>query len=557
MIVYFLTSNNHKKNEVEKLFKTAGINFMPIKNRLDVDLNQKLKKQPFFVIKEETKILLDGEEKKLFNFLDMDLVTHSSSLVILNSDPETIDKKSYTNSVEGFIDLSRRIAGNSVYEWDDIFVELKSMKTYQESKELGNKFSARTKNISEFIEDINVLTNRVDLNFNPLNQMGVVSFDGKINNLINNNKYLLNHKNNKLLKGLVNHVKNEGLFTKSSRTKPQRNYWLPGLNAGIPLVPKKDEIHEITFMFHDLMHHVIPDLIMSGGDDEVHKQAYIIHRMMGEAITIVLADMLFVDTLVEAGIDYDWDKRKIYPVYKKFKEGGVSAERIKSLIEANIRFALLGDDRALIELSSKEVVAEYKSKYEKFFIEDYKWTIKNYENMNSVRNEINDWSENLKEFINPNRLLKNYANLINYSDNYETKVLTIFKKVWTIFEEKANKDSILSDKEIVSNSFINYMTGQLFCFSKFKGKDYSDVFLSLIKSGLKSKNPLNNDDIERIRNFFNLYLLKLVEDNIISKEDYLNFKEIVPLFDPFFVFYDSKEKTESLMDVVSKLEFKI
>jgi hypothetical protein len=42
-------------------------------------------------------------------------------------------------------------------------------------------------------------------------------------------------------------VANSGLFLRAAATRREFIYWLPGLNAGVPLVPKADPVHETTF----------------------------------------------------------------------------------------------------------------------------------------------------------------------------------------------------------------------------------------------------------------------------------------------------------------------
>ncbi len=55
------------------------------------------------------------------------------------------------------------------------------------------------------------------------------------------------------------------------------------------------QIHELTFMAHDFGHFTIPDLVYVGNDSTLHRRAYIAWRMVSEATTMSLADMLFVD----------------------------------------------------------------------------------------------------------------------------------------------------------------------------------------------------------------------------------------------------------------------
>ncbi len=70
---------------------------------------------------------------------------------------------------------------------------------------------------------------------------------------------------------ILNRVLDEGIFFRSPKNRRQANYWLPGLNAGLPLVEKKDEIHEITFMAHDMCHFAIKDLVFIGNNSVLHR----------------------------------------------------------------------------------------------------------------------------------------------------------------------------------------------------------------------------------------------------------------------------------------------
>ena len=80
------------------------------------------------------------------------------------------------------------------------------------------------------------------------------------------------------------------------------------MNAGLPLIAKKDPIHELTFMFHDFGHFLMKDLIFTGIDSPLHRQVYIASRMISEAATIMLADGVFVDTLQRSSLDYDFSE---------------------------------------------------------------------------------------------------------------------------------------------------------------------------------------------------------------------------------------------------------
>lgn len=560
MNIYLKTSNKHKQKEVENIFQGYGLNvstISPSEVVTDLFLNKNLPKE-FFILSEKSKLIIDGVEKSTLELNHLDKVTHKSTSTVSHfKDGEYVGDLVYTSDVEGFIDLTKKETDNEdIYDWDDIMVEVNTMRTYYEMGLDTNKFSARTQSISKFINQLIKFDKKINLNFNPIEQHEVLSFDGEIYDLIDNNKYFSCHENNSMLKEVITHVKNQGLFTRSALNKTQRNYWYPSLNAGLPLVPKKDEIHEVTFMFHDLMHHAVPDLILSGVDTKETREIYVIHRMLSEAITIVLADMVFIDELVKSGYDYDFTKRKIYPIYKEFKKSGVSKDRIKELVWANVCFALLGDNKELIRLSNEDVVYNYQDKYEKFFIEDYRWTVNNYKSMTSYKSEMSSWFHCIEHMIPDNRKLSYFENLIQENDSYQDKVFIIFNKVWDDLFENNKKQNKKSKQECISNAFTNYMIGQLFIFFKYRMNDKSDYLRSLIIEEISKKEIFNANDIHRIRNFYSLYLDILSKNNIITNTQKESYIEIFPFFETFFVFYDKNLAFSSIKDVLNKLVIK-
>lgn len=564
MRFYLATENNFKYEEVKNLFKNYGLMIKRVKNLFDVLKEEKSYiDKDYAVLREETYLLRDQAVVNTSDLVNLDMVSHISDLKVDTfKNKELISKRSFKSSVDGFIDLSKKKhsknSNSDVYNWDDIFVELETMKTYQEMKNKTNKFSSRTKVISEYIDSIITFEQKIDLNFNPMNQDNVLSFSNEIYELIDKNEYLSKHKNNDFLSGLILNIKSEGLFTRSSINKNQRNYWYPSLNAGLPLVPKKDEIHEVTFMFHDLMHHAMPDLILNGDDSSSVKETYIIHRMLSEAITIVLADMIFVDELVTSGYDYNWSKRRIYPIYEEFKKGGVSLDRIKELVWANVEFALLGDESALIKLSNKEVVLNYKEKYEKFFIEDYRWTVNNYESMMSSKDALSSWYKECSLMIPSERIVYTYSDLLLSSneEEYSKKVSIIFEEMWSMLIKKMDYKIDFDVNKANKKAFTNYMIGQMFIFFKLEKNENSKIFFKMILDELNTLESVKMADVKRIRKFFNIYLEKLNKRNIITDIEFNNYKEIVPLFETFFVFYERELKYNSIEEVINKLMIK-
>lgn len=561
MNLILLTGNKFKENEIRQSIKGFGFNFfthdkvdnieivydvMPIFENLNI--------QDGYILSEETH--LENEKgEKVVSYSHMDILTHVS---ILKVTPHFVGiefkTKEYTARVKGYINLLKSENNDpNIYNWDDVFVCLKNMKTYHEMRSIHEKFSGRQIVISEFLKDHTSFENKVDLKFNPFNQKNVVEFSNKIYNFINENQYLSLHKKSNILNPLIKQVLNNGLFTRSSLNKKQRNYWYPSLNAGLPLVPKKDQVHEVTFMFHDLMHHLIPDLIMTGDFSEKHKEAYVIHRMLSESFTIVLADMVFIDQLVKENISYDWDKRKIYPVYKSMNVKQLTIVKLKEILWANVNFALLGNYTLLQELASQDSLNEYINKYEKFFIEDYRWTINNFENMSKNKVNIEDWYHNNADLIDHKNTLNYYAYLNNDNASFNEKVKSIFEDVFHRLTDSISNNEVFDYEKSNSRAFKNYMIGQSIVFFNYSFHQDSKVFLKLITDELNSKETLTYEDTLRIKSFFNLYLEKLKNQNVISENNMITYKEIVPFFEAFYVFYEKDLEYSSVKTLIDKL----
>ena len=468
MNIVLLTKNSFKSKEIKKIISGYGLKlqiFSDYKDLSNLQIVEKLKLEDCVLIREKTQLINKETEQKA-TLEQLEVVEHLSLLETTFFSKGKSTNKKYKASVDGFIDLTKRSDDPNIYNWDDIFVSLKTMKSYYEMRNTSGKFSARSIVFSRLLTDITKFEKKKDLNFNPFNQKSVIDFSGKIYDLIENNKYMKSHKNSSILSSLMNKVKNNGLFTRSSLDKKQRNYWYPALNAGLPLVSKKDEIHEITFMFHDLMHHLIPDLIHTGNSSELHKEAYVIHRMLSESFTIVLADMIFIDELAKDDNEYDFDKRKIYPLYKSMNIKELTIDKLKEIVWSNVNFALLGNEELLRKKASKEATDNYVNKFKKFFIEDYRWTINNFNNMDSNKDTMKKWFNFNKDKISKDGTIDYYAKLINSEMTYENKVAVIFDKVWQVVESAIVENNDLEKEKAISDAFKRYMIGQSILFSK-------------------------------------------------------------------------------------------
>lgn len=544
MKFFLLTSSSHKKKEIEKYFVDAGIEIEWITNKKVLS-----EYEEYFLIREQTQ-LLNGMGKRC-NLKKLEKCIHTSTVYIEIKQDGVLKNKEYKASVDGFIfpNLKNATRKEDIYNWDDVFVSKNSHLSYQELKEKGIKNSARDIALSLMTEDFKtlfLLKEQMNLNFNPIDGSEVISFKPIIHNLLKNNKAYSIVYNNEFFNPILNKVLNNGLFIRKAKTRAQKNYWLPGCNAGIPLTHKKDSIHELTFMFHDIMHFLFPDFLLNN-NTEKDKKVYIISRMMSEAFTIVMADYLFVDILKKSGIEYDFDKRKIHPLFENLNidVNLESLSKIKEVLYKNALFVLLGNEQELKNLvNDDENFEKYKEKYQPFFTEDYVWT---YNNANHFM-KYSDVNEKWYEYVSSNGL--NHLKTTKQFSYLNSSTKEIFDQIFEVFfatienaiSENIQYNEVLSYK----NAYLNYLSGQMMIFYNYSAH-YNDLFKSSIEKEIKSlivedkyENVISICD--KIYDIYALYLDSLEEDKLISAYKVEQYKNIYPMFEPFYVFYDKKEK---------------
>lgn len=297
-----------------------------------------------------------------------------------------IQVRSYTHETLGSIDYSRKRANAEkslaadprVFGWDDIFIVASNNLTYHELAEFGIKHSSRDFVVSMFIRDLIHYKDLMNLRWDKQDVKRPVDFSLDLANFIDKVSYY-NHKEVKPFKNMLVQVINAGLFVRAAKNRRTLNYWFPALNGGIPLTAKADQIHEITFMSHDFGHFSLPDLIFTGTDSIYHRRAYIGWRMLSESTTMALADMMLVDGLRRAGVEYDWTKRRIWPLFRDLKLDSADLEQMKLAIQANYKYCLLGDDSLYKTLLDKagsnyDSLGSFKEKFAPFFVSDFLWT---------------------------------------------------------------------------------------------------------------------------------------------------------------------------------------
>ena len=199
--------------------------------------------------------------------------------------------------------------------------------------------------------------------------------------------------NDPFLKRLITRAHKNGILFRNAASKEFRNYWLPLANAGLAAVPRPTHFHESCFMMHDILHHNFPDLLIDK-KSPLGRRVYIIHRVLGEALTLVLADAFSVDLSIKSGKTTDVEKPSewIYPPHAvTFPTLSSDLGELKKAMIANARFAVLG------EFHESDDLKVYQNNFKVIYEGDMKWTAHNFDNF-KVSDE---WSSWVKSFEHP------------------------------------------------------------------------------------------------------------------------------------------------------------
>ena len=552
----------------------------------------------------------------------MALHTRTSPLEVTNDCVENVNDLPLNKSVyhcvaEGYLDHDRR--DNTIrkeqkntsyvgFGWDDIFVNIATGKTFNEMlQEGGNawgKVSPRDINISNYIiEHIHYKTRKAHafLHAESKPHSETVSFaeEHSVGYFIQNQEYMNNPSAvSSGLRDVFVTVANQAFF-RAAKTRREVNYWCPGLNAGIPFVAKKDPIHEITFMAHDFGHFLIPDLIYTGNTSSLARKVYIIYRMMSEATTLVFADMLFVETLHRSAYEYDWSKRKIHPLFlatglDPFRAGSRASffAAFRQLLEANVAYCVLGDDSKYLKLireagivpldrcdgNSCEALEAFKDKYMPFFVEDYKWTTANYQNMSAHARDYADWwalvtplakAAGVLSGASPSsssssggiglETVEQHMAAVQATSDMPTRELIarIFARV---FDSRIQPIFMLEEVELApaavrrTQSFVRWLMGQAVLFSRFSfvpecGR-YKALVVDRITRIVMTGAQLTMEQVASARSTYAQFVRLLRTKSLITEDDVVNFVQVCPLFDPVYVFYDeSKDFYQELEEI--------
>lgn len=540
-IVAVLTTNPAKFAEVAQTFAPYGVTCVKDTVTLgkDVDVDM-FSRQPELrlVVAEQTRLTRRLQDVKA-EVLDNEEVTHTSALRFWHRDLDgTISTGEYVVSVHGSLLPAKDIKPSQlpVYNWDNRFVPEGSTLTYQEMKEKGLKVSARQQALGYLIRQCYFYTEPVTWKHTQVSPNSTTDTGITPQRWLDTQE-LFNLPTQNQVKLYFQQVVNQGIFFKAASNRRERNYWLPGLNAGVPLTPKKDSVHEATFLAHDLFHFLMPDLIYDGSNTEGSYRCYVLSRMLSEAMTMVMADMVYVDTLKQSGITYEYSSRRIHPLFKP-------EVALRDQLHANMRLALFGDESGYKKMGIPEdALTAFLDKYAPFFEEDYRWTAANATSMAQRSAAITPWAQWVRGFNDKYELglwfVGDVSDMLSAGDvSDEALSEALFELFFTkrLFGGKPPNHRLTAVQQ-EAQAFRRWLLGQLCATFVYDAVPLSKAVRVACEPLLAAaEDPQARSEAKAL---FNSYISALCGLNLIQFDEASTYKEIFPVFPPFYVNYDA------------------
>lgn len=565
----FLTNNPHKAREYRRILEPYGMHVhTPNLNIDDLDMllawihcpelmsvdritkwiPSDIPTNNLWVMREQSHLEFSGHTSPNTPCI----AHHVSKLSAIHIPSQRQWRDEHTPRVAGIFTPTPTTNATDGFGWDGQFTMLSTGMTLSEAASMGIKCSARDIALDAFATEHLRFAEYGDLQHAPQSPQRVVDFAITPENILEHTpiKYAITHP---ILGPMLQTIIAQGIFFRSAQSRRDRNYWFPGLNGGIPLTPKSDDIHESTFMFHDMMHHLSPDLIVDGPIEPAQRRVYIVHRMIGEAISLVLADYLFVDHLRRSGIDYNYAKRRIHPIYTSMDPDGQAhhdPEALIKLLWASTQHALLGIDTAITPHVDTQ---HYRSKYDNFFIKDYAWTRNNLEDMNRIeqqRMDFTQWSQYTPTTQLHLSTVRGFIHAHNLADNTQWNTPTLVKRIFDAIIQDSIRPALHAPisptppaDHIRSSGFLRYMYGQLMLLWTYDHVGGITAIRYTIYKALQAYHDqahISLQDIEQIRQIYRHGVHLIAHAHACTPGDAHMFNDVAPLFSPNYQFYESR-----------------
>lgn len=463
-----------------------------------------------------------------------------------------VQKRTYSSQILGHLDLSKRSQKSEW--WDDIFIPHRGYRNFEQERDFIGKISARQHTLSQFICDFVSFKGLKDVSCNPHHPTKAVDFapEKSLEQVVRNNPFISMARLDQSPWGLGNfltHIINDGAFFRSARSARSGNYFCPPI-SGIPRHMKPDYFWETTFQFHDDCHQGIPDHIFSGQTSVEHRNVYIAARLMSEALTIIMADMLFIEAMQNCGFQYDYTARKISPLFSSLALPQTTKEnQLKALLWANVAFANLGDEkpyRDMLKPNCEDQLSGYTETYKNFFVPDLIWSVENYDDMVKRHETFSTWTSIVGTDLFARAKLPLLDDLVDNLkargadlSTYKSSVMPVFEYLFEkMIVPKLKPVPSLPSEQSQSNAFLRYMIGQISMYAHYQHVDGMVERGQFMAQQLREHAIFTQSDISRIRAKHREDLEHLSKLQIITADELGMYTQIHPIFSPRFLRYD-------------------
>lgn len=462
-----------------------------------------------------------------------------------------IVRRSYIREVRGHFHGQRlRPDDPTVFNWDAAFRLAVTDATLEEMDAAGLKNSAREQCLSAFAKQTLHRKQPKTLRWSVTDPSDW-STDARL---------LIDHP---LYQGMVPPLRNalayvvdQGITFRAAKSRRDGNYWFPGLNGGLPFVPKGDALHEATYMFHDVMHHLMPDLVFDGAATHDHKRVYIAYRMMSEGISLVLADMVFASGLAQdpRHTGYDFAKRRILPLYQSIPQ----REELEWLLRQICGFVVRGDPGELGV--DTDAWRQFSAKYSRFFVADFQWTRMNWLNLVARADSIRGWID----LVQPDTFgaqgvwfISQVVEEIGRGLPLDVLCDRLFDLVWRRRLVPAFEHPGVADLERSRTAgFRRWLTGQLAMFARYEQLVGLPPLATVLAARVRDPAIYATEEKAAIRSQLAAHVRQLAADGVISDDDAAIFPDLFPLFDPFFLRdYDEAQQEFETVAEASQVAF--
>jgi hypothetical protein len=534
-------------NSVEK-FNEIRPHFL----KYNIECSMKiLNHNPFAILKEHSEIKINDDNTAVVtSYLIVEQINNSSKIY------ET--QKVYTSKVKGYYTNTFKHDGKNIpWGYDAQFIPNGIMTSYYNLKKKGLKISPRDMNIGYFLQDF--------VHYNPniwafknevLKISRPVDLEANYKDILYNFFDFgsqINYEGYNFWKKIIDSAIVNGVFLKAANTRKMNNYWWPVGNAGLPVTCKpKDPMHEKTYMMHDIFHFLVPDLLYTGNhkNNPDYEWLYVLHRVMTECFTLVLGDMFYVHYMTINGVVYETvEKRRIYPIFQSIygsRKDVFTKEIIEEVVRASCDYGINSSERGFIALfvkyngsakldEFKQLLKNFREKYDYYIIQDLKWTINNASYMKEHKEKYLYLGQ-MPKIIKQLNIVTIDSIKLSPKPDIQYLIEIGMKQLWNSIHEPNELDEL----NTIKNKFLRWAIGQICFFEHYEEipviSGYRTKFIKLIYN-VADENEINaiKDIIKNFRYQWEYLLDHCSELCVITNEEKTQYKEVYPVFDPNYI----------------------